>query len=330
VVCETNCDPASCRFGMIEGMPASGTAGRCASYGRNCSRCVPACDKDGDGYCEGATVGDQMGGDCNDNNAAISPNAPELCGNGVDDNCNGAIDEGCSTCTKDQDCPAQQGCVSGQCQVCKGTCDASTCAAPSRCVSRGNGCSACVPACDIDGDGYCPGNQGEMSGDCDDKDPSLNPGRTEVCGNGKDDNCNGHTDEGCRTCTKATDCGGFEDCVNGVCQICGTCDMASCRFGAIEGMPATGVAGRCANFGQGCSQCVPACDLDGDGYCPGMPGMDQKGGDCDDKDPTVHPDGHELCGNGVDDDCNGVIDDGCTTCAMADACGTQQSCSSGK
>lgn len=45
-------------------------------------------DADGDGYCKGA------GGvsDCNDANPAIHPGAPELC-NGLDDNCNGQVDE---------------------------------------------------------------------------------------------------------------------------------------------------------------------------------------------------------------------------------------------
>jgi len=33
--------------------------------------------------------------DCNDNNATIYPNAPEIC-DGTDNNCNGAIDEGCT------------------------------------------------------------------------------------------------------------------------------------------------------------------------------------------------------------------------------------------
>ena len=43
-------------------------------------------DDDGDGYSE-------CTGDCNDANAAIHPGAPEIC-NGLDDNCNGQIDEG--------------------------------------------------------------------------------------------------------------------------------------------------------------------------------------------------------------------------------------------
>ena len=42
-------------------------------------------DNDGDGFSENQ-------GDCNDNNAAINPNALENC-DGIDNNCNGSIDE---------------------------------------------------------------------------------------------------------------------------------------------------------------------------------------------------------------------------------------------
>ena len=33
--------------------------------------------------------------DCNDADASVHYNTPEICGNGLDDNCNGEIDEGC-------------------------------------------------------------------------------------------------------------------------------------------------------------------------------------------------------------------------------------------
>jgi hypothetical protein len=46
-----------------------------------------------------------------------------------------------------------------------------------------------------------------------------------------------------------------------------------------------------------------ATDADGDGYtwC----------NECDDGDAAVHPGAKEICGNGIDDDCNGLVDDGC-------------------
>jgi hypothetical protein len=47
-------------------------------------------DTDGDGHTEAT--------DCNDNNATIFPGAAELC-DGVDNNCDGVVDEGCAACT---------------------------------------------------------------------------------------------------------------------------------------------------------------------------------------------------------------------------------------
>ncbi len=72
--------------------------------------------------------------------------------------------------------------------------------------------------------------------------------------------------------------------------------------------------------------CVPdtgACDFkpvsldqDGDGYngprpgyAPGAPGA--CGDDCDDTNPNAHPGGTEIC-DGVDNDCNGIVDDNMT------------------
>ncbi|MBE0642189.1 MAG: hypothetical protein IH599_09140, partial [Bacteroidales bacterium] len=65
-------------------------------------------------------------------------------------------------------------------------------------------------------------------------------------------------------------------------------------------------------------------DADGDGYgdasvslvlCQPMQGYVTDSTDCDDSDPAVHPQADEICGNGKDDDCDGLVDEtGCFGC----------------
>lgn len=88
------CDP---RIGCRQGPPTSCsdstscTIDRCDEATRSCLR--EQRDADGDGVVDGNC---QPGGDCNDLDPRISSNAPELCGNQRDDDCDGQIDEaGC-------------------------------------------------------------------------------------------------------------------------------------------------------------------------------------------------------------------------------------------
>jgi hypothetical protein len=52
-----------------------------------CERGQVGADQDGDGvlWCD----------DCNDHDGTVRPGVPEICGNHIDDNCNGVVDEGC-------------------------------------------------------------------------------------------------------------------------------------------------------------------------------------------------------------------------------------------
>jgi len=57
---------------------------------------------------------------------------------------------------------------------------------------------------------------------------------------------------------------------------------------------------------------VGCIDLDGDGYGDGTECL---GWDCEDLDATRNPEAQELCGNYVDEDCNGEVDEeGCIGC----------------
>ena len=130
-------------------------------------------DGDGDGYGvggEGMTACDQpegfsaSSGDCDDDNASISPDAEELC-NELDDNCDGDVDEGVL-------------------QTFYGDADKD---------GFGDDASS-TTACEQ------PPDTAEDGGDCDDNDGSVYPGAEEVCGDGVVNDCAGTLEDALATC----------------------------------------------------------------------------------------------------------------------------------
>lgn len=109
---------------------------------------------------EDGSIGTQYGGDdCNDEDPTIGPHAVEVCDE-IDNNCDGAIDEGVTTTFYEDADGDGYGLEDSPIEACQKP------------------------------DGYAP-----YEGDCDDDDPSINPDATEVC-DGIDNDCDGAADEG--------------------------------------------------------------------------------------------------------------------------------------
>ncbi|MDY0000301.1 MAG: MopE-related protein [Polyangia bacterium] len=138
--------------------------------------------------------------------------------------------------------------------------------------------------------------------DCDDQDPDTHPGATEQCGNGKDEDCDGQD----RPCADADGDGVPED------RDCDDNDPERFPGNPEAQNRCTGLADPKCDDGvdQDCDGFDAVCKTDND--CDGV----SPPHDCDDSDPRVYPGAGELCGNAKDDDCNGLIDDGCVPCDL--------------
>ncbi|MDI7266841.1 MAG: putative metal-binding motif-containing protein, partial [Myxococcota bacterium] len=291
---------------------------------------TPVYDDDDDGFCEvGPCVHGALGdGDCDDGDASINPGTPEL-RNGVDDDCDGAVDDGTTAYDDDGDGYCEVGpCVRGT--MGEGDCDDSNSrihpgapedggtgtGAPD---GRDNDCDGTTDegttAYDDDGDGFCevaPCVNAPAGGDCDDANPLRSPGRAEVV-DGLDNDCDGLVDEGTPV---------YDDDGDGFCEIApcvnapagGDCDDADRRVhpGAPEdGGTGTGAPdGRDNDCDGATDEGTTAYDDDGDGFCEVGPclGAGILPGDCADDNPARNPGRLEVCGNGVDDDCDGTTD----------------------
>ena len=161
--------------------------------------------------------------DCDDSNANINPSADELC-DGLDNNCNGQVDEGVTTeffGDSDADGYGNIFIVIEACEVpsgyvtngsdCDDTSKESFPSAEEICDGLDNDCDDEIDDglmetyfSDSDGDGYghqaveaCRLDNGLsiLDGDCDDSNPQIHPAIVEICDE-IDNNCNDAIDEG--------------------------------------------------------------------------------------------------------------------------------------
>ncbi|MDG1478465.1 MAG: putative metal-binding motif-containing protein [Myxococcota bacterium] len=285
-------------------------------------------DQDGDGF-------STEDGDCDDLDNSIGPAADELC-DGIDNDCDGTIDEGVQDdfyVDADGDgfgseerveaCEVPDGysVVTGDCD------DAEAESFPGNveyCDGLDNNCDGVIDEgitstwyADLDGDGYgddatamdaCEAPEGYIAepGDCNDADATFNPDAEEVCSDPTDYNCDGMTEyadvdgDGYAACEECDDTNSsiHPDAVEICDELDNDCD------GTIDEDTSDG-----ANVWYE--------DFDGDGFgeasrstigCERPSGYVADATDCDDTDAAVNPAATEVCDD-IDNDCDTTIDE---------------------
>ncbi len=250
-------------------------------------------DADGDGSraCLTCAAPASPACDCNDGNNMVRPTASETC-DAIDNNCNGQVDEGSGPGGKlTANCysgpTGTQGvgaCVAGV-RVCNATvpgmssfaaCMNEIVPTAEVCNGRDDDCNGTVDdGFDQDGDGFlsCAACNNAMNCDCNDTDATIKPGAVELCDT-IDQNCNARLDDvparRCFAGPNVTPDTYAGTCPGPMCQPKGAC---------VAGMQACSTLGAWAT-------CAGAT----------LPANDPAQG--------------ELVCDGLDEDCDGTIDDG--------------------
>ncbi len=209
------------------------------------------------GYNSGYVVNSS---DCDDANSSINVDAVEIC-DGIDNNCNGLVD--------DAD-PLVVGQITSYMDLDHD--------------SYGNSFSTIV-SCSI------PSGFILIDGDCDDNNPFVTIGTTEIC-NYLDDDCDGLIDEGVETTYYADlDGDGFGDALNSILS----CEIPD--FYVIDNTDCN-------------DNLLLYSDLDGDGYGSALPIACGVGNnlDCNNANFLIHPGAIDYC-DGIDNNCNAIIDE---------------------
>ncbi len=257
-----------------------------------------ACHNVGGVVDDGDGDGSPWDEDCDDADPAIHPGAEERC-NGVDDDCDGQVDEeaiDAPSWAVDDDGDGYGDAESAvrSCEAIEGTVeDATDCDDADPAVNPGaeeiwyDGVDGdCDGASDYDADADGFDHDAHGGTDCDDEDPAVNPDAEETWYDGVDGDCDGADDFDADADGYRSDAHGGADCDDGDAAVHPEADDV--WYDGVD------------------SDCDGADDYDAD--ADGHRSDEHGGEDCDDQDPTVNPDARDVWYDGVDSDCDGASD----------------------